>query len=175
MSNYKTNKNITMIDDLPFLDDLENNTRNNNGLTMIPSDTSSRVQKFIRNTNTHNAPYESGMNMNQQPPSPQQQFVSQPQIQQQIPPQFMNEIIDDPRNYQNIETMQFEPMQFEPRFERKQRRYDYNEPTCIQVADHTMNCVVCSKLYQCNNTGYIVVIILLAIISVLLLKRVLNV
>ena len=30
MSNYKTNKNITMIDDLPFLDDLENNTRNNN-------------------------------------------------------------------------------------------------------------------------------------------------
>lgn len=165
MSNYKTNKNITMIDDLPFLDDLENNSRNNNGLMMIPSDTSSKVQKFIRNTNTHNAPYESGMNMNQsQHP---QQFVSQ----QQPPPQFMNEIIDDPRNYQNIE-----PMQFEPQFERKQRRYiDYNEPTCIQVADHTMNCVVCSKLYQCNNTGYIVVIILLAIISVLLLKRVLNV
>ena len=47
MSNYKTNKNITMIDDLPFLDDLENNTRNNNGLMMIPSDTSSRVQKTL--------------------------------------------------------------------------------------------------------------------------------
>jgi hypothetical protein len=165
MSNYKTNKNITMIDDLPFLDDLENNTRNNNGLMMIPSDTSSKVQKFIRNTNTHNAPYESGMNMNQSQPPPQQ-FVSQ----QQPPPQFMNEIIDDPRNYQQ---MQFEPEQYE---RKQQRRYnDFNEPTCIQVADHTMNCVVCSKLYQCNNTGYIVVIILLAIISVLLLKRVLNV
>jgi len=160
MSNYKTNKNITMIDDLPFLDDIENNTLNNNGLTMIPSDTSSKVQKFIRNTNTHNPQFESGMNMNQLP-SPQQQYVSQP-------PQFMNEIIDDPRNYQNIQPMQYEPQQ--------QRRYNnYDEPTCIQVADHTMNCVVCSKLYQCNNTGYIVIIILLAIISILLLKRVLNV
>ena len=168
---YKTNRNITMIDDLPFLDELEN-TRSN-GLSMIPSDNMPTVQKFIRNNN-YNPPFESGMS-NQQPPRPQQQPPPPPPQQETD----MFDMIDDPRMYmsQNHHQQQLQQqLQHQPPPPQYQPHQFFNhELSCINVADHTTNCIVCSKLYQNNTTGYIIVIILLAIISILLLKRVLNV
>ena len=73
MSNYRTN--VTMIDDLPSLDDLEGNS----GLSMIPSDNANQINKFIRNG--YQPPQESGMNTRKQQP-PQQQ-PQQPQQQPQ--------------------------------------------------------------------------------------------
>jgi hypothetical protein len=113
---------------------------------------------------------------NQSTPNAQQQMQQQ-QIQQQIQQQqqqmqqqesFEHQMIEDPRVF--ISQMQ------ETREHQKHRmHHNFHEPSCITVAEHTTNCIVCSKLYQNNSTGYIIVIILLAIISILLLKRVLNV
>lgn len=165
MSNYRTNRNYTLIEELPDLEELERNQPPpSNGLNMVPPDNAYQVQKFIRN-NTFDPPIESGMSQYQ---PERQQPVRQEIIQQFIqppppPPSFIME----------------EPRMFEPPSMNEHRHnmmgMGMNELNCINVAEHTTNCVVCSRLYQQNNAGYIVVIILLAIICILLLKRVLNV
>lgn len=164
---YKVNRNVTMIDELPYLEDLESqiNSNSSNGLSMIPSENMGSIQKLIRN-NIYNPPVESGMNAN----TSSLKQVQQPPPTTTVPP---NQIIDDPRNY-NQEMILLPPRHQQQYIQQPPVVYN-SEPTCIQVAEHTMNCVVCSKLYQHNNSGYIVMIILLAIICILLLKRVLNV
>ena len=47
-------------------------------------------------------------------------------------------------------------------------------PTCIDVADHTTNCPVCSRLYKSPNGVFITVIVLLLLLIVLLTKRMLT-
>lgn len=49
-----------------------------------------------------------------------------------------------------------------------------NSPSCLDVAEHIMNCPLCSKFYHNDNTIYIITIIVLVIIVVLLLKKVLD-
>lgn len=46
---------------------------------------------------------------------------------------------------------------------------------CIDVAKHIQDCPICSKFYKNDNTVYIISIVILAIVCLLLLKRVLNV
>jgi len=136
MSNYRTN--VTMIDDLPSLDDLEGNS----GLSMIPSDNANQINKFIRNG--YQPPQEAGMNTRQQ------------QQQQQLP----------------VYEAQPQEIQF---YEQPKYAKHIEHLSCISVAEHANNCIVCSRLYNNDRTGYVIVIILLAIICILLLKRVLNV
>ena len=144
-------KNITLIDDLPSLDDIEyGSNQNANGLSFIPVDNQPSIQKFIRN-NMYNPPYESGMSNNSQPiPSPpsqiKQQLVPMNQAPVQVP---MNQIIDDPRNYEQQQMMMFPPQyqQPQPPPPPQQQIYEHNDYiTCINVAEHTTNCVVCSRL-----------------------------
>ena len=42
---------------------------------------------------------------------------------------------------------------------------------CVGVAEHTTNCPVCKKLYQSNNSPYIVIIIMLLIIIFIFIKK----
>lgn len=54
----------------------------------------------------------------------------------------------------------------------------YNRPpmmSCLDIAGHVQNCPICSKFYSSDKTIYIIIIVVLAIMSLLLLKRVLNV
>jgi len=181
---YRTNKQITMIDDLPFLDELEN--PRSNGLTMIPTDNMPTVQKFIRNNN-YNPPVESGMSNQPSPNIHQQQHNNHQQEQyqqyQQHQHQHQQQHQQQKHNQESFEHEMFnDPRIFMSQFQEPQEQththrffHNPNEPSCIVVAEHTTNCIVCSKLYQNNTTGYIIVIIILAIISILLLKRVLNV
>ena len=48
-------------------------------------------------------------------------------------------------------------------------------PSCLDVAEHIANCPICSKFYCNDKTIYIIAIVVLAIICVLLLKKVLDV
>lgn len=149
-----------MIDDLPSLDDLEGNS----GLSMIPSDNANQINKFIRNG--YQPPQESGM-VSRQQPQVKQIYEQQPQQMQMYeqPPQQM-QIYEEPPQQMQI----YEPM--------KHIKHQFHEQahlSCISVADHASNCIVCSRLYNNDRTGYIIVIILLSIICILLLKRVLNV
>lgn len=47
-------------------------------------------------------------------------------------------------------------------------------PTCLEVHDHVQTCPICSRFFKNDNTVYIIAIVILAIICILLLKRVLN-
>ena len=50
-----------------------------------------------------------------------------------------------------------------------------NGLSCIDVAEHIATCPLCSKFYKCDNTIYIVTIVILVIICLILLKKVLDV
>ena len=144
-----------MIDDLPSLDDLEGNS----GLSMIPSDNANQINKFIRNG--YQPPQESGMNIRQQQ---QQQQPQQRQRQQyEQPPQ---------EQQQQLQVYEAQPQEIQL-YDKFAKHFEHL--SCISVAEHANNCIVCSRLYNNDRTGYIIVIILLAIICILLLKRVLNV
>jgi len=49
-----------------------------------------------------------------------------------------------------------------------------NSPSCLEVADHVANCPICSKFYNTDKTLHIIIIMLLAVICIILLKKVLN-
>ena len=49
-----------------------------------------------------------------------------------------------------------------------------NTPSCLNVAEHIANCPICSKFYNDDKSIYIIAIIVLAVICVLLLKKVLD-
>ena len=49
-----------------------------------------------------------------------------------------------------------------------------NSPTCLEISDHVGSCPICSRFYRNDNSIYIIAIVVLAIICILLLKRVLN-
>jgi hypothetical protein len=135
MSHYKTFGQVTSIDSLPELDDLETGNGFQNQVN----------NKYIRN-DSRNYPAESGMNM--------QPTMSQPPVMMQPPPQ--------------------QPM---PQPEPKNiTTYDMpnNTPTCLDVAEHIANCPICSKFYNNDKTLYIVSIVVLAIVCVILLKKVLD-
>ena len=59
---YRTNKNYTLIEELPDLEELERGNQNYNGggINMIPPDNANQINKFIRN-NVYEPPVESGM------------------------------------------------------------------------------------------------------------------
>ena len=46
---------------------------------------------------------------------------------------------------------------------------------CIDVAGHIKDCPICSKFYKSDSTVYVIAIVLLAIVCLLLLKKVLDV
>ncbi len=46
---------------------------------------------------------------------------------------------------------------------------------CIDIARHVQNCPICSRFYNNDKTAYVIAIVVLAIVCLLLLKRVLNV
>jgi hypothetical protein len=50
-----------------------------------------------------------------------------------------------------------------------------DSPSCLDVADHVENCPICSKIYKTDTTIYLIAIVVLAIISIILLKKVLDV
>jgi hypothetical protein len=50
-----------------------------------------------------------------------------------------------------------------------------DSPSCLDVADHVENCPICSKIYKSDQTIYLIAIVVLAVIAIILLKKVLDV
>lgn len=46
---------------------------------------------------------------------------------------------------------------------------------CIQVLNHSKSCPICVKLYKSDNTVYLIIIAILSVISILLMKKVLDI
>lgn len=198
--------NITLIDDLPNLEDLEH--PKTAGLSMIPPSEINRYQKFIRNNGfrTHD---QSGMERekehHKQPVHyhPIRQYPQTVEItEEEVGIQFPR-IIEQPRHhprshYQNMDTEQEQhprydierehrhveqhpippmiPYHYPQDIQRRRCRHEDTpySPSCIDIAEHTGKCSVCSKLYANNNTIFIFIVIFQAIVILLLLKRILE-
>ena len=158
--------NVTMIDDLPYLEDLEKQSYVNG----VPAAEMKQVSKFIRDT-AYNPPYESGMGSYSQAPQrfnqaqtqqPQTQFA---QIIQQPPQMVMIE--------QNIDSSSGNQRQHH----HQQQHHPMHRVlslSCIDVAEHATNCIVCSKLYNTDTSLYIIVISILLLVAAILFKKVLD-
>jgi hypothetical protein len=166
------NGNVTMIDDLPDIEDLDpsqNQMEQLSGLNMLPPSESSKFQKYIRNNN-YNPHQNSGMNTHMIPSYDPHKIgyhgMNQGSYIDSFPlsnyPQHMQMMHSSggmaPNNQQFYEP--YEPQK--------------SNATCLDVADHAENCPVCSKLYNNDKTVYIIAIVILCIICILLLKRILD-
>jgi hypothetical protein len=56
----------------------------------------------------------------------------------------------------------------------QQPYYDQQELSCMTIANHIKECPICSKFYNCDNSLYIICIVLLIIICIILLKRIIE-
>jgi hypothetical protein len=147
------NKNkVTFIDDLPNLEELESggDTQSMHGVgnhnPFQQGNVPEKFQKFIRNPDgRHQPPNESGMNSTHQQHQQQQQQQHQHQQHQQ--------------------------QEF---FEKPVQQQFSNTPSCLEVHDHVQTCPICSRFFKNDNSAYIIAIVILAIICILLLKKVLN-
>ena len=172
---YKNN--ITMIDDLPDISEIEGQ---NTGLSMIPD--SARYQKFLKNTNNNNLHTVSGMNTARDPYKLGYSNVNQGSYIDDISYKNVNMNMQQPYSMDMHKAKEhlygssggFAPnsqMYYEP-YEMPNQKDTLN---CRDVAGHTSNCDVCSKLYNNDKTFYIIAICVLVIICILLLKRILDV
>lgn len=159
--------NVTMIDNLPTLDDLDNSAANlqspNSGMQGIEE----KYSKFIRNR--HDMPAEAGMvsqNFSASAPRTISEHFTPPPSQNHI----QNPFAGSYESYQHPENPQMMQMSINNKF-----NLPDNTPTCLDVADHVQNCPICSQFYKTNTSPYIISIIILAIICLLLLKKVLDV
>lgn len=173
---YSIPQNTTPIEMLPELEELETPKLYHNttatggsyyatnkayGSAMIPSEQKEKIERYIRRP--HSTPVQSGMIVHHINQAPQQMRTNQ------LADDMYNEKI---LNYNNSNDQLGVPNQ-----ESGLKTYTMpdNSPTCLSVAEHIANCPICSKFYDNDKTIYIIAIIVLAIVCILLLKRVLNV
>lgn len=154
---YNQNRNFTLIDELPDLEELESGGMNHqpthNGsphtfgepLHFANQQTQDKFNKFIRPP-MGEAIKESGMSRE----------FNQPDFSNHSPQQYLNQENSKPQYQQ--------PQYPQPQY----------SPTCLEIASHVKSCPICSRFYNNDNTIYIISIIILSIICILLLKRVLN-
>lgn len=154
-------KNVTMIDDLPDLNELESQLAPHFGgpaHLQNPDDLRPKnmefTQKFIRESHNGMQKYDE-----------------------------INQSIHSAMGFQQndhrfqMEKNQYQPMieESRPVIEENVRLPKYREIHCVDIIDHIKDCPVCCKIHNNNEkTIYIVIIIILVIICAFLLKRVLE-
>ena len=153
---YSNLQNVTSLDMLPELEDLETSGFANNqqkstypGAAMLPPKESDRFAKYIRGN--HTISQQAGMTPH----------IQEHQYQHQQP------------EYKSI---QEETYKAPNRKEEGLKTFNMpsGTPSCLDVAEHIANCPICSKFYNTDKTIYIIAIISLSIICILLLKKVLD-
>jgi len=150
---------ITMIDDLPDLDEI--------------------AQQGYYNPHDQPGPDVTGYIRPQyQPPPAESGMVSQKKFgyntygsaykqNSNMPSRNMPQI--PPENYEMINN----PYPFAPENSVREN-YVGSMGNCLDVSQHVENCPICSKIYKHDKTIMIITIVILAIICILLLKKVLN-
>lgn len=160
----------TAIEDLPELEDLETRHRVAPMDPMIVDrpdiNNTERYQKFIR-TDSHATP-QSGMHA--------EHFTNQNNLG--FHGGYNSEGYGNPGGGTMYATLQPKEMYAPP--EQRVMAPPPSQPdplsyNCIDIARHIENCPICSKFYSNDKTVYVIAIVVLAIVCLLLLKRVLNV
>jgi hypothetical protein len=83
--------------------------------------------------------------------------------------------------YMNMQPNQFMPIQqpiqqptYDQYYPEPERRIYDSDLSCMTIANHIKDCPICSKFYNCDNSIYIVCIVLLIIVCIILLKRIIE-
>jgi hypothetical protein len=142
-------KNVTFIEDLVDVDTFSPSQENTER-----EQYQNQVQKrHIRPTDKNN--YMIAMNGGNYPDLYEPEFDFRPRTVQ--PP---------PTYYQQPPPPPSPPMTYQ------QQQPD--ELSCMTVSNHIKDCPICSKFYNCDNSVYIVCIVLLIIICIILLKKIIE-
>jgi len=182
--------NVTLIDDLPTIEELE--MPKSHGMSMIPPNEVQKFQKYIRK-NGITTPPQSGMMSNsrmsqQQPLDPHQNthnmyYRQSPDEPNNLREQMYEEIDYNPQlhryyqpNDKYIQNEKYNPYRIHENFDPSVTTpgNKKNEHSCLDIAEHTANCLVCSKLYATNNVLLICLVVFLGIVNILLIKYVLD-
>jgi hypothetical protein len=163
------NRNVTFIDDLPFLEDVakaeQQQQFGHGGLSMIPPSESSQIKRFIRN-NEYNLPPEAGMNTRNQEIMEEKHLLQQQKMFEDQQRMMMEQ--------ENMEQQIIQEVEVGKKKKRKTRGWDDCDPNCVNVAEHTTTCPVCSKLYNNDKSLYFGLIIVLTVICLILLKKIVE-
>ena len=198
-------RNVTMINDLPELEEIEPRMRrpeprgregyhegqahtgDYNGFTNKPGMPEEKLQKFLRAPMRLNP--QAGMS-NQARELPSR---APPGIEPGNDSGALDESVGGYGHGNGAHaTMNYQPRQNFARQERPQmpaqeeqiiqenfvREAGNTSPpplNCIDVANHIQSCPICSKFYNNDKTLYILAIIILSIVCLLLMKKVLNI
>jgi hypothetical protein len=157
---------VTMIDDLP---DLEEITTEGYDPEQQPGP---NITGFIKRN--YMPPSEAGMSHSKQAGYNNYRSTYGNQRPQSRPINMGPEKMIPGRMPRNEEIMDdINPYPFSPE-SRNFRENFSGMGNCLDVSGHIENCPICSKLYKHDKTIMIITIVVLAIISILLLKKVLN-
>lgn len=131
------------------------------GAPMLPSNEVERVGRYIRGG--HAPPQEAGMMTNTIPSNMHNMHNIQP-----VP---STEYYAVPVESDNSKQA---PPIFNAQAGKPSDSVGGGCPSCLEFADHVQACPLCSKFYNNDKTIYIIAIVILAIVCILLLKRVLE-
>lgn len=149
---YSQKRNdVTYIEDLPTLEDLEGSDNGPSERFQTPGSVPEKFKKFIRSA--HSPPSAAGME-SFTPPHPEQ-FAQVPQMGRmtQSGPMASDEFNKMPMEYAKMLA---------------------HTPSCLQIHDHVIACPICNKFYKNDTSVYIIAIVVLSIICIVLLKKVLD-
>lgn len=149
-------KNYTMIDDLPDVNDLDE-PRN-----YAPQGVDQQYKKYIRETQQY-LPQEAGMNNEHQ----------QMMMRRRGGGGDLERYNQEHSNNRNMAMAAQEPTEMP--YTTTASPYGSSQLNCLDVCNHISSCPLCSRFYNNDKTVYNIVIAILAIICILLLKRVLNI
>lgn len=164
---YSTAQKVTPIEMLPDLEELEKgnfsidhqggsySTATYPGAVMLPPSDVEKFGRYIRGM--HAMPHESGM-------TPYNQYHQAPQSQQILSPSYGTNIDEYDEKDTNKVTSS------KPKY-----TLPDDSPSCIDVANHLASCPICSRYYNNDKTIYIIAIIVLAVVCILLLKKVIDI
>ena len=149
---------VTFIDDLPELEDVEQQGPRISMQNSNPQ-IDDKFKKYIR---SDSIPHEnSGM------VAPQQQYHNHHHMMQQnhVNPIHLNHRYQIPSSDDgNLQ-----------HYMQRDQQLVKAQLSCVDIAEHVQNCPVCGKLYKNDNTMYVGIIAILVILCILLIKRVLEV
>lgn len=161
------NGKVTMLNDLMDLEGMNQSGNNpilQRAISEGPPQDLSFVNKFIRDTSNK------GMGK-------YEEMVYQPNST--FPPGTDPRMMVNNNHPQSIPQpiYQSQPPQGMPIAYDEEIRLPYpkgREITCIEISNHIKDCPVCSKLYKHDTTIHIIIIVLLALVTLILLKRVME-
>ena len=137
-----------------------------------PAHNSHQQQYHPAHNPPHQQQYHPAQPQQYHPPQPQQQYNNPHNSPQQQTHEGYN------NNPQKTHEEYIDEEFIEPQIVKLRERHNLIDPmsiSCIDIASHIQNCPICSKFYNGDKSLYIIIIIILAIVSLLLLKRVLGV